>query len=140
MVTIPNSMDELVYFTKRSYGDKGKVMAWSYRGMCPECGKGRMGKPINPKTGKPKIRSKEYECPECSYTVEKEEYEKTLEVEVSYTCKECEHSGETSFPFKRKNVQLYDEETGKKKAAKAFVFNCENCDEKIIIAKKMKGE
>jgi len=139
MVNVPSSMDELVYFTKRTLGD-GRVMAWAYRGMCPECKKGLMGKPKDPKTGKPKIRAKEYVCPECNYTVEKSDYEKTLEVEIKYTCPECKNESEVAIPFKRKNVQLVDEETGKKKAAQAFVANCDKCNAKIVIAKKMKGE
>ena len=138
MVTIPESMDELIYMTRRTVGEKGKIMAWAYRQKCPECGKGLMGKPVDAKTGKPKIRSKEYECPECKHSVEKQAYEETLECEIQYTCPKCEHAGEIAVPFKRKSFQIIDEETGKKKAAKAVVFNCESCNEKIGITKKMK--
>jgi len=133
----PESMNDLVYFTRRAVGE-GKVMAWVYRGICPECKKARMGKPINPKTKKPMTRATEYECPECKYRVPKEEYEETLECEIKYTCPKCKHEGETIVPFKRKTVQLFDEESQKKKAAKAIVFNCESCGEKILITKKMK--
>ena len=93
MVTEPSSMDELVYFTNRKVGD-GNVMAWVYRNECPKCGKAKMGKPKDEKTGKPKIRAKEYVCPECSNTVEKEEYEETLMCEIKYTCPKCKHQGE----------------------------------------------
>lgn len=140
MVTVPDSMDELVYFTKRTYGEKGRAMAWAYRGLCPSCGKGKMGKPVDPKTKKVKIRATEYECTSCGHTVEKAAYESTLTLEATYTCPKCVHSGEISMPFKRKSVKVYDEEEGKEKACSAFVFNCDKCKERMAITKKMKGE
>jgi predicted RNA-binding Zn-ribbon protein involved in translation (DUF1610 family) len=139
MVKIPNSMNELIYFTKRSYGEKGKVMAWAYKEMCPECKKGLMGKPVDSK-GKVKIRAKEYECPECGLMMTKEDYEPTLTLEATYTCKKCGHEGEASIPFKRKTVKVEDEETGKITSCPAFVIICEKCGEKIYVTKKMKGE
>ena len=54
----PESMEELCYMTQRSVGN-GNVRAWVYRGDCPECGKAKMGKPIDEKTGRAKIRAKE---------------------------------------------------------------------------------
>ena len=72
----PKSMDECIYFTNRTL-DKGKIKAWVFKGKCPKCGKGLIGKPKDPKTGKPKIRATEYVCPECGYTVEKQKYEDT---------------------------------------------------------------
>ena len=138
MVTEPESMDELVYFTNRSKGD-GKVKAWVYRAKCPKCGEGWMGKPIDPKTGKIKRRSEDYVCPDCSYTVHKDEYEPTLEIEIKYICPHCKHEGETTTQYKRKKVSLLDEETGKKKPVDAYIFHCDGCGEKIPITKKMKG-
>ncbi len=138
MVTFPESMDDLVYMTRRAVGEKGKIIAWVYKQPCPECGKAKMGKPLDEKTGKPKIRSKEYECPECKHNVEKEAYEDTLECEIQYVCPKCAHEGEVAVPFKRKSVQIFDEEEQKKKAAKAVVFHCESCNEKLAITKKMK--
>lgn len=120
-------MEELIYFTQRSIG-KGNVKAWAYKGMCPKCKKGKMSKPVDPKTGKVKIRAKEYVCPECNYTVEKKAYEESLECEIKYTCPECGHSGETAVPFKRKKFQGVD----------AIVFLCDKCKAKIPITKKMK--
>jgi len=140
MVKIPNSMDELVYFTKRTYGDVGRATAWAYRGLCPKCKKGFMGKPVDPKTKKAKIRALEYECPECGHTEEKEAYEAGLMIEATYTCKKCKKSGEITIPFKRKNVKVEDEETGKIKSCPAFVFPCAHCQERIVITRKMKGE
>lgn len=140
MVKIPNSMEELVYFTKRTYGDVGRVTAWAYRSQCPKCKKGLMGKPLDPKTKKPKIRATEYECPECGHTIEKKAYEDTLTFEATYTCKKCKHQGEVSMPFKRKTVKVEDEETGKITSCPAFAFACSKCGEKIYVTKKMKGE
>lgn len=127
MVTEPESMEQLIYYTQRTVG-KGKVRAWVYRDKCPKCGKGMMGKPVDEKTGKIKIRSKQYRCPECRYTVDKKEYEETLESEIQYTCPECGYTGETAVPFKRKTF----------KGMKAIVFLCDKCGAKIPITKKMK--
>jgi uncharacterized CHY-type Zn-finger protein len=120
-------MEELIYFTQRQVG-KGNARAWVYKGPCPKCGKGLMGKPVDEKTGKVKIRAKEYVCPECSYTVEKKAYEETLECEIKYTCPECGNDGEAKVPFKRKTFQ----------GMKAVVFQCGKCKAKIPITKKMK--
>lgn len=126
-IEFPNSMEELVYFTSRK-SEKGSIKAWAKRDMCPECGKGLMGKPKDPKTSKPKIRASYYVCPECNHEVGKTEYEGTLSVEVIYTCPHCEHKGEAVIPFKRKKFKGVD----------AFIFECGSCSEKIGITKKMK--
>ena len=65
MLKEPESMDELVYYTNRDLDNGGEAVCWVRRGKCPKCGKGMMGKPRNPKTGKAKIRASEYVCPEC---------------------------------------------------------------------------
>lgn len=135
----PESMEECLYFTRRTIGENGSLFAWVYKQDCPECGKAKMGKPVDPKTGKAKIRAKEYVCPECDYTEEKKEHEEKCKLNIIYQCPKCSFEGETSIPFKRKRVQLFNEKTQKKKAADAFVFNCEKCDEKILITKKMKS-
>ncbi|MBI4159421.1 hypothetical protein HY500_04150 [Candidatus Woesearchaeota archaeon] len=133
----PQSMDECVYFTNRAVG-KGKIRAWVFRGNCPKCDKGVMGKPKDPKTGRAKIRKEEYECPECKYNVPQTEYEDTLAMNIQYTCHKCNHASEISVPFKRKKVQRIDEETGKKETVEAVRFLCEKCNEKIDVTKKMK--
>ena len=127
----PESMDECVYFTNRALTEdgKGNVTAWVFRNDCPKCGKAKMGKPVDEKTGQVKIRAKEYVCPECGYTVEKTEYEETLTCNIQYTCDECGHEGETQVPFKRKKFMGTD----------AVVFTCEGCGKKIPITKKMKA-
>ncbi|HII72385.1 TPA: hypothetical protein HA265_06540 [Candidatus Woesearchaeota archaeon] len=125
----PESMDECVYYTQRQV-DSGEVRAWVYRGDCPECGKAKMGKPRDDKTGKVKIRAKEYVCPECGYTAEKKEYEETLTCDIQYTCPACKNKGEISVPFKRKKFNGMD----------AVVFQCQKCKEKIPITKKMKSK
>ena len=133
----PTSMDECVYFTNRIIGDS-KIKAWVFRGMCPKCGKGIMGKPRDKKTGKPKIRADEYICPECNYTVDKQEYEDSLDINIKYTCPKCKHSDELKLSFKRKKLQRIDEETGKKETVETIRFECCKCGEKIDITKKMK--
>lgn len=123
----PESMEELIYFTNRSVGE-GLAKVWVYRGKCPKCGKGLMGKPKDEKTGKVKIRAKEYVCPECGYTVSKEEYEPTLKAQAKYTCPQCKFEGEGEIPYKRKKYEGMD----------ALVFICEKCSAKIPVAKKLK--
>lgn len=123
---MPNSMEECIYFTRRAIGN-GKAVAWVLKEKCPECHKAKMGKPINEKTGRPKIRATEYVCPECDYTVEKQEYEETLTCSIIYTCPECFHQGEIQVPYIRKSF----------KGVKAVVFECDKCEEKIPITKKM---
>lgn len=135
----PESMGELVYFTNRQLdGGKGFAKAWTYKGKCPKCGKATMGKPKDPKTGKTRIRAKEYVCPTCHYTVEQEAYEGILHCQIKYQCPKCSFTGEIEIPFQRKRVMLFDEETQKKKAADALQFECGKCKEKINITKKMK--
>lgn len=129
-------IDKLVYFTQRKIGEKGKVFAWVYRQKCPKCGKALMGKPRE--GGKVKIRAKEYVCPECGYTVEKEEYEGTLTASIEYTCPECGNSGVLEVPYKKKKVKVIDDETGKAASVDAIQFSCEKCGAKINITKKMK--
>ena len=133
----PESMEELVYFTNRKVGD-GNIMAWVYRKECPKCGKAKMGKPKNEKTGRAKIRAAEYVCPECGNIIEKEEYEETLTCEIKYTCPKCKHEGEAEVPFIRKKTMIFNEKKQKKVSVAAVVFECENCKEKLAITKKMK--
>ncbi|MBI2507923.1 hypothetical protein HYV89_03140 [Candidatus Woesearchaeota archaeon] len=133
----PASMEECVYFTNRAVGT-GKIKAWVFRENCPKCGKGVMGKPKDEKTGKPKIRAEEYACPECSHTIEKQEYEDTLTTNIKYTCPHCSHQGEAQQSFKRKKIQRLNEETGKKETVEAIRFQCEKCRNNIDITKKMK--
>lgn len=127
MLKKPESMEECVYFTRRSLGDKGRVMAWVFKKTCDKCGEALMGKPVE--KGKVKIRAKEYVCPNCGNNEEKLEHEKKLEVSIDYTCPHCENEGEATTEYKRKTF----------KGVKAFVFNCEDCQEKIGISKKLKG-
>lgn len=138
MVTFPESMDDLVYFTRRKLGEKGSAIAWAYRGDCPACKKAKMGKPRDEKTGKPKIRADHYVCSECDHKIPKQAYEDSLECEIQYVCPKCENKGELATPFKRKSFPIVDPDTGKKKAAKAIVFHCESCNEKLGVTKKLK--
>ena len=122
----PSSMDECIYFTRRTLMGAGKAMAWAIKQPCPKCKKAMMGKPVD--GGKVKIRAKEYVCPACSYTAEKLEYEATLTCDIIYTCPKCKHEGEASVPYKRKAWQ----------GVKAIVFECGKCKEKLGITKKLK--
>ncbi len=122
----PDSMDECIYFTRRATGD-GKVVCWVLKERCPQCGKGLMGKPKGP-DGKVKIRAKEYTCPDCNHTVEKQAYEDTLTASVQYICPGCKSEGEIQIPFRRKKVQGID----------MLRFQCGKCKADIEIAKKFK--
>jgi DNA-directed RNA polymerase subunit RPC12/RpoP len=126
---LPKSMNECVYFTNRSLENNGKVKAWARKLECPECHKGLMGKPVDPKTKKPKIRATEYECQECGHTESKSEHEAKLIVEANYTCPTCGKEGEGEAPYKRK----------KWKGVDAHIITCEHCSEKIAVTKKMKA-
>ena len=132
----PESANECVYLTRRTIKD-GKVFAWVFKENCSKCGKAKMGKPKDKKTGKVKIRAKEYVCPECGYTVEKKEYEDTLTINIEYTCPHCANKGELQLPFKWKKAQVFNEE-GKKKSIDAIKFQCEKCGKDILLTKKMK--
>ena len=134
---LPESMDECVYFTRRSLGKKGKAVAWVFREKCPKCKKALMGKPKDDKTGKVKSRSKEYVCPACGHIIEKKKYEDTLTCNIQYTCPECGNSEEIQVPFKRKKTQVLDEK-GKKKSVDAIKFKCQKCGKDLLITKKMK--
>lgn len=123
----PENMDELVYFSRRSTPE-GKVRAWVFRELCPKCEKELMSKPLDEKTGRPKIRAKEYVCPSCAFVVPDKEYEESLELCVDYVCGACNHDGKTKIPYKRKSFM----------GVKAFVFECDSCKTKIPITKKMK--
>lgn len=123
---MPNSMEECLYFTRRAVGN-GKAIAWVLKEKCPECHKAKMSKPLNEKTGRPKIRSKEYVCPACGYSAEKTEYEETLTMSIIYTCPDCQHEGDIQVPYIRKSFQ----------GVKAVVFECSKCGIKIPVTKKM---
>jgi predicted RNA-binding Zn-ribbon protein involved in translation (DUF1610 family) len=125
MVTEPESMEDLVYFTNRTI-DNGKIKAWVYRKECPKCHKAKMGKPVE--KGKVKTRAKEYVCPECGFTEDKKTHEDTLIVEAKYTCPYCGNEGEATTEYKRKSFE----------GVQAYVFECGKCGKKIGITKKMK--
>ncbi len=125
---MPKSMDECLYFTNRSIGENGNILAWVYRKPCPKCKTGKMGKPVDPKTGKVKSRSTEYICPECGYTEEKKEHEESIKLEAKYTCPECGKDGEGTCVYRRKKYKGVD----------SYLIECEHCHEKIPVTKKLK--
>lgn len=87
-----------------------------------------MSKPKDPKTGKPKIRAKEYVCESCGHTEEKNAYEDTLEANIMYTCPHCAKSGEKTQAFKRKVIA----------GVQTLRVHCDFCGGNIDITKKMK--
>ena len=125
----PASMEECVYFTNR-VSPRGKIRAWVFREICPQCKKELMGKP--------KLRAEIYICPACSYSTPFEAYEDTLTTNIQYTCENCLKTGELQVPFKRKKVKIFDGESQKEKSADAIVFHCLSCQHKLYVTKKMK--
>ncbi|MFH1439569.1 MAG: hypothetical protein ABIG89_03320 [Candidatus Woesearchaeota archaeon] len=126
---IPEDMGDLFYFSRRILGDgAGKAMAWVYRPECTKCHKAKMGKPVDSKTGKIKIRADQYVCPECNNTMPKQDLEPLCTMEIVYTCPECSKEGEATTPYKLKTFE----------GVKAYVFECQHCGKKLGITKKMK--
>ena len=88
----PGADDKLAYFTKRTLGDKGKVMMWRFAGedmtnleyVCPHCGK--LGEKQveferqkvsvkDPKTGKSKRKNAFiFDCEHCSQKIVLEQW------------------------------------------------------------------
>ena len=126
-LNVPESMDKCLYFTNRNNEDV-KLLAWVYRKECPKCKKDQMGKPVDPKTGRPKSRSLEYVCPSCGYTEEKAVHEESLTLEAIYTCPHCNKEGESTTIYKRKSY----------KGVQAYILECQHCKEIIPITKKLK--
>jgi predicted RNA-binding Zn-ribbon protein involved in translation (DUF1610 family) len=122
---LPNSMDECLYFTRRTLDNDGKVVAWVERKTCLDCGKAKMGKPVD--KGKVKIRATVYVCPDCGAEEDKKTHEESCEVKIIYTCPHCKNQGETTTLYKRKKFQGVD----------SIIFECEKCGQKIPITKKM---
>ena len=120
-LTMPESMDECLYFTNRE-----GLIAWVYRKECPQCKKARMGKPVV--KGKVKTRADKYVCPGCGYEEQKQEHEESCEVQAQYTCPECGKEGEGTTPYKRKAF----------KGVQAYVIECQHCNAMIPITKKLK--
>ena len=124
----PESTENLFYFTDRDIGN-GRAFCWVEKLICPKCGKARMGKPRD-KSGKIKVRAKEYVCPNCGYSEEKSEYESKLVAKVIYKCPHCGYEGKLKLPFKRKKI----------KGIETFRFLCDACNKPIDITKKFKNK
>jgi len=123
----PDSMEECIYFTNRSLGEEGFATAWVYRKICPKCKDGKLGKPIK-KNGKPDKKSPNYECVSCKYQETNEETEADLRVEIEYKCPDCGNESLTTSEYKRITFE----------GVPAYVFDCEKCNKKLGITKKMK--
>lgn len=125
---IPDSMDDLVYFSRRNIAEtKGKTIAWVPKDNCEKCKKGLMSKPVDEKTGKIRVRALEYKCNNCGNIEDKKEHESKLNAMIIYECPFCNNKGETTVPFARKSWY------GKK----AIVFQCAKCKEKLGLVKKL---
>lgn len=124
---LPEKMEDLIYFTRRVLGEKGKVITWVPKELCQKCKKGMVEKPRDSKTGRPKIRSDVYVCNNCGEETPKQEYEETLTAYVIYTCPHCGKKGEVKAPFKRKTIA----------GVKTLRVQCEFCNGNIDITKKM---
>jgi C4-type Zn-finger protein len=124
----PKSTTELLYFSNRVDGNQ-RIKAWVYKKDCPSCKKAKMGKPLDPKTGKVKIRSTEYICPSCGYSEEKKKHEESCMLEASYTCGSCGKEGEGTTPYKRKTYM----------GVPSYIIECQHCGVKLAITKKMKA-
>lgn len=122
----PETMEELLYMTRRTLVPKGKARAWVFRKECPRCPGVKMGKPVA--KGKIKIRSSEYVCPKCDYMELKQQHEESLMCNIDYECPHCDHKGQTQVPYVRKTFQ----------GVKSIIFHCSACDQKIGVSKKMK--
>lgn len=124
----PESMDDLLYFTNRKLPDGTRIIAWVERQTCAECGEADMGKPINEKTGKPKIRSSKYVCPECGHEEPKKQHEENCDIQIQYTNPEGTEKKTTTTKYKRRTWH----------GMKAFVFHNEFTDERFGITKRLK--
>ncbi|MFH1649335.1 MAG: hypothetical protein ABIA93_02195 [Candidatus Woesearchaeota archaeon] len=127
---LPESMDNLAYFTRRVLEPEGKIVCWVEREKCPKCKQAMMGKPRDPKTNKPQIRATEYVCPACKYTEEKEAYEGKLTAKAMYTCPYCKKQGESTTIYKRKTI----------KGAPTLRFLCQHCQGNLDVTKKFKEQ
>lgn len=114
-------MDECLYFTNR-----GEILAWVYRKLCPKCKKAKMGKPVV--KGEVKIKSSEYACPSCGYAEPKEEHEASLRLEAKYSCPECGKEGESTGEYRRKRYL----------GVPSYIIICQHCNAKIALTKKLK--
>lgn len=74
------------------------------------------------------MRARFYVCPECSHTINKQDYEETLTANIIYTCPHCKHNGDAQIPFKRKKFQ----------GVNSLIFHCDKCNRRIAITKKLK--
>lgn len=125
-LTIPDSMEDLFYFTNRTLDNGGWVKAWVRKPDSPS-GKGKLSKPKDPKTGKPKVRSPVY-VDDDGKEYPKTEIDPTLTVEIIYKSPFTGEEGETTIPYKRRTWQ----------GVPAFVFK-DKAGNEIGITKKMKA-
>jgi transcription elongation factor Elf1 len=123
----PEDMSNLVYFTNRKLGD-GKIMAWAERPDCPECQEAQLSKPEK-KTGPgPNTRAKKYTCNNCDFEMHEDDLREVCTLKATYTCPHCGEEGESTGEYERTKYQ----------GTKAYVLECEHCDGRLPLTKKMK--
>ncbi len=129
---IPQSMDDLLYFSNRKLPDGVRIIAWVEKISCPACGDALMGKPVDEKTGKVKIRAAEFVCPACGHTEPKAAHLKKLSMQVRYTDTTGKNWKAATTEYKLRTW----------KGMKAYVFENEFTNEKMGVTKrlKMKGD
>ncbi len=121
----PSSAGDCVYFTNRTF-ESGRAMAWVLRKECPKC-KGIMGKPKK-KGDKVDKKADHYDCYSCGYQETNEQVENSLTINVEYKCPQCGNEGETTTEYKRKTFE----------GVPSYVFECQKCQKKIGLTKKLK--
>jgi len=91
-----------------------------------------MGKPVDPKTGKVKVRSTNFVCPNCGREESKAVHEKKLVMQIRYTNQTGKEWKSATTEYKLKTWQ----------GMKAYVFVNEFTGEKMGVTKrlKMKGD
>lgn len=121
----PSSMEELLYFTRRTIKD-GRTVAWVFKVDCPECGDGVLQKPRKDDGGV-KTRSPYWNCSNCDYET-KDDVDEGLDVNIHYICPHCGFEGDAQTEYERRTY--YGED--------AIVFQCRDCYQEIPISKKIK--
>lgn len=125
---IPQQMDDLLYFSNRRLPSGIRMIAWVEKITCEGCKKALMGKPVDEKTGKVKIRSSIFVCPECGREEKKAVHTKKLTMQVRYT-------DETGKEWKKAETE-YKLRTWQ--GMKAYVFDNEFTGKPMGVTKRLK--
>jgi len=137
MLTKPNDIEELLYFSQRDFDEGGEFKAWVFKPTCEKCGAklGFKGKGSKcPDCGentlrKKSARSKEFYCNTCETKKNAlvcegcntgfRKDDLNLQMNIEYTCPHCKEQLEAQIPWKKKG--------------KSIIFKCIKCDGKLTI-------